>query len=196
MSRRSTPTRTSPRKTSRPSTDRVVRRSSPPGPDGIARGAVFDPTLRYRYLLTRRWDAPSAALASFILLNPSTADEHRDDPTIRRCIRFAQSWGFGGLDILNLYAFRATRPADLFAQPEPVGRDTDRWIARSCRGADLVVLGWGAHAARGDRARRVLTLIAPLHPRPRCLGTTAQGHPRHPLYLRASTPCVPFTPRA
>jgi hypothetical protein len=140
--------------------------------------ALFSPCGRYRYLLGRRWGAGRTVL--WIMLNPSTADDQRDDPTIRRCIGFSRAWGFGAMRAVNLYALRATDPADLRAHPEPVGPDTDRHIARAAAGANIIVAAWGAFPLAKARAAPVLDLIA----RPvRCLGLTASGAPRHPLYV-------------
>jgi hypothetical protein len=137
----------------------------------------------YRYLLHRRWsDAPTAL---FVMLNPSTADDLRDDPTIRRCIGFARRWRLGGLEVVNLYALRATDPRELFAHGAPVGPDNDDAIRDAAARAQTIVVAWGAHAAR-DRARatRVVEIL-----RGRalgCLGVNAGGTPRHPLYVPGS----------
>src|SRR5438309_1272265 len=95
------------------------RSSKKPADPPLRRAALFDPTGRYRYTLTRVWD-PALEPVVFVMLNPSTADASRDDPTIRRCINLARAWGFGSMHALNLFAFRATRPADLRAAPDPV----------------------------------------------------------------------------
>jgi hypothetical protein len=152
------------------------------------RGAVFDPSRRYRYRLWRRWAAGAPVL--FVMLNPSTADAERDDPTIRRCVGFARAWGFAGMTVVNLFALRATDPARLRRARDPVGRDNDCHIAAAAAGAGTVVVAWGTHGELGARDRAVLALLAP-H-RPRCLGLTRGGHPRHPLYLPARTASRPF----
>lgn len=144
----------------------------------------------WRYSLTREV-APltGEGTVAFIGLNPSTADETADDPTIRRCIRFARDWGFARLKMLNLYAYRATDPRDMYAAADPVGPDNDCTIAKVVGGSDLVVCAWGAGAAgNANRLGRVIGLIAAPH----CLGLTAGGFPRHPLYVRADTLPVPF----
>jgi hypothetical protein len=121
----------------------------------------------------------------FVLLNPSTANEVVDDPTIKRCIAFARRRGFGGLEIVNLYAYRATDPADLRRAGYPIGRDNDEHIAEAAQECDAVVLAWGAHAAARERARQVLELLHGLGIGPYCLRVTASGHPEHPLRLPA-----------
>jgi hypothetical protein len=147
----------------------------------------------YRYDLTRTWgnlDGP----ATFIMLNPSTADAAADDPTIRRCIGFARSWGCDGLRVVNLYALRSTDPRSLWTHPDPVGPDNDTAIADAASAAaydDLpLVAAWGTHA-RPDRVERVLALPY-VRDRLQCLGVTNAGAPRHPLYLPASQPLLPW----
>jgi hypothetical protein len=142
---------------------------------------------RYRYLLWRRW-LPGAATVVWVMLNPSTADDRSDDPTIRRCIGLSRSWGFGGLAAVNLYALRATDPADLFAARRPVGAGNDAAIAQAVAGTDAVFAAWGNHG-RGDRVAAVTALLGD---RVYSLGTTAHGAPRHPLYVAASTRPVPW----
>lgn len=161
-----------------------------------SRSAHFSPCRTYRYSLTRDI-APltGEGTCTFIGLNPSTADETADDPTIRRCIRFARDWGFARLKMLNLYAYRATDPRDLYAfSGDRVGPENDHTIAVVVGGSDLVVCAWGANNTRG-RDERVLGLIAAPH----ALGLTAGGKPQHPLYVRADTLPAPFAhcpPRA
>jgi hypothetical protein len=153
--------------------------------DRAARSAVFDATGRYRYQLWRRWDARRPSVA-FVLLNPSRADAVRDDPTIRRCVAFAQRWGFGSLFVVNLFALRATKPKDLFADPDPVGPENDRHLAAVARRARAVVVAWGNHGSRLGRDARALACLPPRRPL-LCLGVTRQRAPRHPLYLRKGT---------
>jgi hypothetical protein len=137
---------------------------------------------RYRYRLWRRW-LPGAATVAWVMLNPSTADDLRDDPTIRRCIGLSRGWGFGGLEIVNLYALRATDPADLFAARRPVGAGNDAAVAAAVATADAVFAAWGNHG----RPDRVAAIVPLLGARVYSLGTTAQGAPRHPLYVASST---------
>lgn len=144
-------------------------------------GATFSRDRRYRYRLWRRWD-PSRPVVAFCMLNPSTADEQRDDPTIRRCIGFAHDWGYGGLEIVNLFAFRATDPRDLRLAADPVGRQNDRHLARAARRATLVVTAWGARADV-RRARRAMWVLSGQRRSLAHLGFTRSRRPRHPLYL-------------
>lgn len=142
----------------------------------------------YRYALKRTWDSSLEPLV-FILLNPSTADASQDDPTIRRCIGFAKRWGFGSIVVVNLYAYRATKPRDMLAADDPVGPDNDQIIAEVVVG-NTVVAAWGTNARR-ERVAEVLELI----PRPTrllALEITKYGHPRHPLYVRGAAEPVPW----
>jgi hypothetical protein len=145
--------------------------------------ATFDVTGRYRYRLGRWW-GPGPRVA-FVMLNPNTADAVRDDPTIRRCVAFAKSWGCGSADVVNLFARRARDPRQLARAVDPVGPDNDRHLRRALREADLVVCAWGASPLARSRAAELPPILGgrPL----RCLGLTKQGAPRHPLYLRRDT---------
>lgn len=118
----------------------------------------------------------------FIGLNPSTADETINDPTIRRCIGYARSWGFGGLYMLNLFASRATKPQDLKKAADPVGPENNNFLKRYLDPAGLNIACWGAHGAFMDRGETVIKLLG--RENLSCLGVTQQGHPKHPLYLR------------
>ena len=147
---------------------------------------------RYRYWLSRMWGEPNEPMAHFIMLNPSTADAQRDDPTIRRCVGFAKALGCGGLFVLNLYAYRTTYPADLWKAKDPVGPENDRWIATLLQLADEnepIIAAWGANA-KADRVGEVRAL--PGMARLTALAFTKGGHPRHPLYLPADARPVPF----
>ncbi|TVQ33793.1 MAG: DUF1643 domain-containing protein [Wenzhouxiangella sp.] len=118
----------------------------------------------------------------FIGLNPSTADARNNDPTIRRCIGFARDWGYGGLVVTNLFAFRATYPTDLKAASDPVGPRNDAWIRRMAGQVDTIVAAWGNHGAWLDRSTIVRRM---LDGRLRCIKLNAAGEPAHPLYLPA-----------
>jgi hypothetical protein len=149
---------------------------------GVAPTAVFDATRTYRYLLTRWWaDGPQVG---FVMLNPSTADAMEDDPTIRRCIGFAQAWGYGSLAVANVFAYRSTHPDDLLATNDPVGPDNDAWIARVASACPLVVCAWGSH--RTTLKGRGAAVRAALGDRAHYLRLTKDGSPGHPLYLKGS----------
>ena len=157
----------------------------------MERTASIDESRTYRYHLGRVWDPLILERCCFIMLNPSTADAEVDDPTIRRCIGFAKAWGYGGLDVLNLYAYRATEPIKLFAAKDAIGPDNDFWIRQKTTNlaCQKVVGAWGTASWAQRRAREVRRLV------PQevfCLGHTKAGHPRHPLYTRATAEPVPL----
>lgn len=145
--------------------------------------AVFSPCRTWRYTLEREV-APLTGHGTcvFIGLNPSTADEVEDDPTIRRCIRFTRDWGYAKYVMLNLFGIRSTDPLGIADAADPVGPDNDEWIRRTIADADIVIAAWGAFPTNG-RAEQVLPMI----PLPFCLGVTSNGSPRHPLYVPAAT---------
>lgn len=151
-----------------------------PGLEPDDRGAVLSPCGAYRYRLWRQLGKGPRCV--FVCLNPSVADASKDDPTLRRMMGFARGWGFGWLDVVNLFAFRATRPADCFRAPAPVGPDNDRHIAEVC-GAQLVVVAWGANGVRLGRDRQVLGLLRDAGAVPHALRLLPGGQPEHPLYL-------------
>lgn len=151
--------------------------------------ASFSDCRTFRYALRRRWGV--GAPAAFIGLNPSTADDTHDDPTIRRCVDFARRWGFGGLTMVNLFAFRATDPWMLGEEQakngEVVGADNDGYLLAHAKEAGIVVAAWGAWRGVGVRADAVRALCEQHGVSLYALGMTRGGHPRHPLYLRADT---------
>jgi len=156
------------------------------------RGAVISGD--FRYLLWRRISENGTRRIAFIMLNPSTADAVRDDPTLRRCITFSRAWGFSSLLICNLFAFRASRPAALLHAKDPVGTDNDAWLSSVVASVDTVVAAWGAAAVAEQRSASVLALLGG-RDNVHALGFTATGAPRHPLYVPGSAELVPFQPR-
>jgi hypothetical protein len=155
-------------------------------------GARFSRDRVYRYALWRVWDA-ERGLCDFLMLNPSIANETADDPTVARCTRRARLWGFGGVVVTNLFAFRATDPAGLRSAPDPVGPQNDAAIVAAADVAALVVCAWGNHGAYRGRASAVLALLDGLGVTPHHLALTRRGEPAHPLYLAyglAPTPMI------
>lgn len=148
----------------------------------MIRDAVFSPDGVFRYRLTRRWNDALPRLA-MVLLNPSRAGRELDDPTTRRGIGFARRLGFGGLELVNLFAYVATDPADLRSGGWQVGPENDRHIEEVCRSAGLVVCGWGNHAAGLARTAEVLRLMRAWGVVPYALKLTSGGHPAHPSRL-------------
>ncbi len=146
--------------------------------DGIRSWAHYSPCETYRYGLRRIWGDGAEVL--YVMLNPSTATELANDPTIERCQRRARMLGYGGMRIANIFAFRATDPADLKRAKEPEGPENAALLADWGRGAAMVLAAWGVHGAWRDQGPRV---AASLTGDVRHLGLTKAGHPRHPLYV-------------
>ncbi len=164
------------------------RAARPPDGYKISR-AIFSECGRYRYLLQRAWD-PAAAAVMFIGLNPSTACQTHDDPSIRRCVRFAKDWGYGGVLVTNLFAFRSPHPRDLRQAADPIGPQNDRFIFACQEQVDLVVAAWGNEGVFLQRAQSVLAGLR----RPFCLRLNKTGQPSHPLYLPADLTPGPMFP--
>jgi hypothetical protein len=166
----------------------------------VQKGAILSPDGRYRYTLERYW-GPHDSFALFVMLNPSTADASVDDPTIRRCMGFARAWGHDGLLVWNLYGYRATDPAELDRVAEPIGPENEDhlWdiLLDEAGPPAVIVAAWGAKPNRGRYgSREAVIRVGPLYDREVfCLGLTKDGHPRHPLYVRADAPLVPFNLR-
>lgn len=157
----------------------------------MLRQAVLTVDRIYRYSLIRVWDE-ELPLVTFILLNPSTADEMKDDPTLRRGIDFARRWGFGQLAFVNLFAFRATDPKDLLVAKDPIGPYNDAHIVAWCDAATRIVCAWGNNGTHRNRDQRVIHLLREREFELFCLGTTKGGHPKHPVRLAKTTPLQTF----
>lgn len=147
---------------------------------------------KYRYLLERKFSTIVKRSLIFCMLNPSTADETTDDPTIRKCIGFAQRNGYDHLFVLNLYALRGTDPKTVLRHPERIGTLNDVTITLVCslvkknQGFVDVLCAWGAHAEK-ERASMVMEYFKSRKCATFCLGTTKLGFPRHPLYVSYDT---------
>lgn len=150
------------------------------------RKTIFSECRKYRYTLWREWpDDMFDRHDNYLMvigLNPSTADETQDDPTIRRCIGFAKRWGFGALCMTNLFAWRDTSPKAMKVATDPVGVMNDHWLSEYAKGAGFILAAWGNHGSHLGRADVVTKLIPNLH----CLGKNKDGSPKHPLYLSSS----------
>jgi hypothetical protein len=153
----------------------------------VSRSAKFSKCRRYRYSLEIVWDA-TKPIAAFIGLNPSTADEVDDDPTIRRCRGFAESWGCGGMRMLNLFAFRTPKPKVMLAEDDPGGPENDlRDLLEGVTGPRVACWGThGHHLEMGNFYREML-------PGLQCFGRNRDGSPKHPLYLRSTTRLEKFS---
>lgn len=158
----------------------------------MIRDAILSLCSVYRYTLVRSWNSDGPRLL-FIMLNPSTADAKIDDATIKRCVRFAVDMGYGSIEVVNLFAFRATDPSVLTARGYPVGPENDRHIIEALGRAGAVICAWGA--VRHPRIADVLATINLFSASPpMALAFTKSGQPRHPLYLSAD--CRPQPLRA
>lgn len=151
-------------------------------------GAVYDSEDdRFRYILWRQSFTSSTCMeksATFVMLNPSTATELELDPTVRRCWSFASAIGCSRLEVVNLFAFRATKPRDMLAMgAAAIGRGNDEAILLSARRASIVICAWGTHGAHLNRGRAVLELLASAGVEAYALRRTKAGHPEHPLYI-------------
>jgi hypothetical protein len=156
--------------------------------------AIISVCGQYRYQLARPGGTMTVgeAPAVFVMLNPSTADETLDDPTIRRCRSFAAQWGNDGIIVANLYALRSTDPAALWKHRNPIGPDNDDHLYELAISHGRIVCAWGANAEI-DRVRDVAKIFRDAGAKLLCLGVTNHGAPRHPLYVRADQPLIEWT---
>ncbi|GAB6051886.1 DUF1643 domain-containing protein [Magnetospira thiophila] len=158
--------------------------------------AVMSNCEQYRYRLTRKWG--EGKTCGFVMLNPSTADSIEDDPTIRRCINYARSWGFGGLIVVNIFAYRATDPESMKAAIDPVGPDNKEHVqsvaklVSACGGP--MVCAWGNNGTYKGQDKVVRQWFEEVGVVPMALAVTNCGQPRHPLYLKADLTPIPFPP--
>jgi hypothetical protein len=146
----------------------------------ILKDAVIDSTGMYRYSLRRSWNEHQRSVL-FVMLNPSKADANIDDPTIKRCMGFAKYWGFGSLEVVNLFAFRATNPDELKKCEDPVGPDNDIYIRSAAIRSDQIITAWGTNGSLSARNAEVMEILYSF--RTYCLGISKAGHPKHPLYI-------------
>jgi hypothetical protein len=144
--------------------------------------AIISKDQKYRYWLHRSWLSGSGA-SVFIMLNPSTADATNNDPTIRRCMAFAQRLGSNALIVVNLYAGRATDPRELLEMDDPVGPENDLYLMKAARMAEYVICAWGTHYLARAKAPRVVEALRIADIKLKCLGHTKAGCPQHPLYI-------------
>ncbi|MEM9393661.1 MAG: DUF1643 domain-containing protein [Pseudomonadota bacterium] len=155
--------------------------------------AVYSSCEVYRYTLTRTWD-PDGQKVLFVMLNPSTATEVQNDPTVERCERRARALGFGAFRVCNIFAFRATDPRVMRGAADPIGPENDAAILEACDWADSIVCAWGTHGAHLDRGPRVEALMRSTGRDLSHLGLSKFGHPKHPLYISYSQQPQDWTP--
>ena len=158
----------------------MIRRGHQKG--DAASVAIYSDCEHYRYTLTRIW-RPAAPKLLFVMLNPSTATEYQNDPTVERCERRSRALGFGGFQVCNIFAWRATDPKELRRQSDPIGPDNDRMILKACGWADEIICAWGTHGAHLDRGESVRRLLRATGTTLKHLGVSKHGHPKHPLYI-------------
>jgi hypothetical protein len=153
--------------------------------------AVISECGKYRYLLRRVWDQKKPR-ALLIMLNPSTADARQDDPTIRSCVRLVSELGYGSIEVVNCFAWRATKPTDLPDMARAIGPDNEAVTIGAIGRCDIVICAWGANSMAIERGRHVRALTQWKRPAAYCFGKTKDGAPKHPLYIKSGTPLETF----
>ena len=153
----------------------------------MKKDAILSEDRKYRYVLSRIWDE-SKPLVVIIGLNPSTADEKDDDNTIKKCINFSKNWGYGGLYMLNLFAFRATAPSDMFNASSPIGEENSKYIEKYSKLSDKVICSWSNNGNFKNRSKEVLLNIENKF----YLKLNKTGEPAHPLYLNKNLIPIKF----
>ncbi len=153
--------------------------------DDAASTATYSDCERYRYDLTRVWDGAGDKI-SFVMLNPSTATEIQNDPTVERCERRARTLGYGAFRVCNIFAWRDTDPRLMRKAADPIGPANDRAIVDACHWGDRVVCAWGTHGEHLSRGPEVEALMRATQVDLYHLGLSKAGHPKHPLYISYS----------
>ncbi len=154
----------------------------------MSKGATISDDKQFRYSLHRTWE-PTLQRLIFVMLNPSTADSMKDDPTIKKLIKFARGWGFGGIIVRNLFAFRATDPKELLTAADPVGPKNDMFLKTIY---PRCVVAWGTNGTLLNRDKTVLKMLRKKGVELLCMGKSKDGHPLHPLFLKGDTQLVPY----
>lgn len=160
------------------------------------KGAMISECGRYRYSLMRRWEGDGSRDLTFVMLNPSTADANKDDNTIRKIVKFAKRFGYGGILVANLFAYRATNPSTLLAVDDPQGPDNIyTWQvlidAATGRGSPIVC-AWGASLIAVEAGKKFIEFAELRRAKLTCLELTQEGHPKHPLYIKDETDLQPY----
>ena len=144
--------------------------------------ATYSECEKYRYCLFREWDVRKKR-AHFIMLNPSTATEYQNDPTVERCERRARSLGYGAFSVTNIFAWRETNPKKMEKVSDPIGPKNDGIIIETCKNSNLNIAAWGAHGSHRARGKEVKEILIKVKLKIFSLGITKLGHPKHPLYI-------------
>jgi len=161
----------------------------------MRKAAIISPCGKYRYSLLRQWDEQKP-LVMFIMLNPSKADAEDDDPTIRRCMAFARNWGFGGIYVGNLFAYRSTDPDELLKSPDVICPENKEHLMLMADVCDIIVTAWGAHKAvqMAERDRPLQFIGGLSSSKMHYLALTKSGEPGHPLFLRGDLKPIKYSP--
>lgn len=142
-------------------------------------GAIFSACKNYRYTLWRKWG--EGRTVAFCLLNPSTADARRNDPTVTRCIARAKAMGYAGIEVVNIFAWKSTDPKQLQFIRDPVGKMNDKFLLAAMENNDKLICGWGTHGWLNNRQKEVLKLFKNCD---KYVLAFNQNHtPKHPLYV-------------
>lgn len=153
----------------------------------LARDALLSPCGAYRFTLSRQLEPEGTSSCVFIMLNPSRADATDDDPTVRKCMKFAKAWGYSLLHVVNLFAWRDKSPAAMKLAKYPVGENNDVIVRLAASRAGIVVCAWGKHGTHLDRHNVMRQQLhgwgIPVH----YLALNKDGTPKHPLYCRDDT---------
>ena len=155
----------------------------------IHKSAIISQDKKYRYLLTRVWNRDKGGIL-FILLNPSIADADIDDPTIKKCINIAINCDKGYIEVVNLFAYRATNPKVMKSYIDPIGKENDKYIIEAANKADIIVLGWGEKGDHLNRDSKVLSLLCSEKVYSLCLNKS--GKPKHPLYCKRNSELIKY----
>lgn len=147
----------------------------------VASVAVYSDCGAYRYRLSRRWG--SGRTVNFIMLNPSVADEQKNDPTVERCERRARFMGFGGFSVTNIFAWRDTDPRAMRRAPAPEGPENNSVLLAEAASAHQAIAAWGTHGAHRNRGPQTEVILRDAGILLFHLGLSRHGHPRHPLYV-------------
>lgn len=158
---------------------------------GISGEATFSECGKYRYWLNRLWDKSKPKIL-FILLNPSTADSIEDDQTIRKCKSFSKEWGFGSMEIVNLFAFKSTDKSMLKKMNNVVGQENDKWILSRAEKVDLIVAAWGNFGKFLNRSSKVKEMLIKNGYKVKAIKLSKKGEPCHPLYLKNTLKPIEF----
>jgi len=157
----------------------------------LERDAVISDCGKYRYLLRRTWDHAKPRCL-YVMLNPSTADAEVDDATIRSCIRLAKGMGYGSFEVVNVFAYRATKPDELLKADDPCGPRNEDAVLAAIHRCDIVIVAWGAWPPAHEASIYIRNAIRANRPAMFCFGKTQSGAPKHPLYIKSGTPLEAF----